>query len=430
MLDLEPARSTRRHAWISVALFAIVMLGQATNKYAVHSDSMWSLHLAMSVLREGNLDLDEYRPQVEAAGFFAVDSVAGHLRSYFPVAPSLVILPLLAPVDWVCRAAGTDLLPLTTGPRSARAESHVATVVVALATVVLCAALRAGGFTSGIAIIAALVFAFCTTVWSTASRALWQHGPSMLALSTALYSLFASQGRRTWFALAGFALGCAVIIRPTNGLPLVVLGSLVVWRHRAQMPAFASGAALPVLGFAVLNLATLGTVLPPYFQPQRVGDNAAFWEALAGNLVSPGRGLFVYSPVLLVAIGGLIAAMRTTGNDRVWGTAFAAIIALHWIAIASFPHWWGGHSYGPRLFTDTMPFFAWGLAFAFTCFARFPRRRARAAWAVTAVLIAIAFGIHYRGANSYAVHWWNTRPSDIDEDPRRLWDWGDPPFGR
>jgi hypothetical protein len=33
----------------------------------------------------------------------------------------------------------------------------------------------------------AMVFAFGTAAWSTASRGLWQHGPSMLCLAVAAY---------------------------------------------------------------------------------------------------------------------------------------------------------------------------------------------------------------------------------------------------
>jgi hypothetical protein len=55
-------------------------------------------------------------------------------------------------------------------------------------------------------------------------------------------------------------------------------------------------------------------VLPPYYLPGTavtVGDNSTFGEALLGNLISPARGLFVFSPVLIFAIGGFWLAMRT-----------------------------------------------------------------------------------------------------------------------
>jgi len=50
-------------------------------------------------------------------------------------------------------------------------------------------------------------------------------------------------------------------------------------------------------------------------------------EALLGNLVSPSRGLFVYTPVLLFAVAGAVARPRTPGGDglvsalvRSWGS--------------------------------------------------------------------------------------------------------------
>jgi hypothetical protein len=425
--------SARRHssagAWIAVALFLCVDLAQTTNKVAIHSDSMWSLHLAVSVLRQRNLDLDEYRSQVQGAGFYGTDSIGGHLYSYFPVGPSLAVLPLVAVADAVCRLVHVDLAPILTGPRSARAESHIAAFVVALTTVVLYAAFRLAAFDAGTALITALMFAFCTSVWSTASRALWQHGPSMLALSAALYLLMKPHATRRTTALLGVVLACAWIIRPTNAISLLVLTALVIHRRGRGAVGLLAG-VLPLGAFFILNLRVWHFPIPPYFHPSRIGiGQGSMLEALAGDLVSPARGLFVFSPVLLVAVYGMVTGLRNRLR-RDLNRALVAIIVLHWFVIASFPHWWGGHSYGPRLFTDMMPYFAYFFAVAMTGLQRFRAWPRRAAWVATALLAAMSFWIHCRGANSYPVHWWNSQPTNVDLHPERLWQWSDLQFLR
>jgi hypothetical protein len=383
----------------------------------------------MSIIRERNIDLDEYRPQVEAVNFFGVDSVGGHLYNFFPVGPSLAVLPLVASADVACKLARVDLLPHVTGAGSARLESHVAAIVVALTVVVLFAALQLAGFSPGIALASVLIFAFCTSVWSTASRALWQHGPSMLALSGALYSYLQSRGRPSRVAWAGFFLACAWIIRPTNIVPLVLFAYLVGWHSRHDRIRSLVAALVPLCLFFVLNATIWHSPLPPYFRPSRVGGNNSFFVALAGNLVSPARGLFVFSPVLVVAVYGMVVALRN-GTARAFHRVLIASVVLHWILISTFPHWWAGHSYGPRLFTDMMPYFAYFIAVALAHWATLAPRRRRAAWALTGLLAAASFWIQFRGANSYDVHWWNSRPTDVDQHPERVWDWHDLQFRR
>jgi hypothetical protein len=47
-----------------------------------------------------------------------------------------------------------------------------------------------------------------------------------------------------------------------------------------------------------------------------------------------------------------------------------------------------------------------------------------------AVLLALSFGIHFRGATNWDVHYWNTVPVNVDDYPERVWDWGDIQFLR
>jgi hypothetical protein len=52
----------------------------------------------------------------------------------------------------------------------------------------------------------ALLFAFCTPAWSTASRALWQHGGSTLLITVALLAFFKTEESSNWLGLAGASL--------------------------------------------------------------------------------------------------------------------------------------------------------------------------------------------------------------------------------
>src|SRR5205814_203854 len=63
-------------------------------------------------------------------------------------------------------------------------------------------------------------FAFGTAVWSTNSRSLYQHGPSLLFLTMAIAALLTR--RRSLVGLAGLLLGLAVyVLRKRLGPPLM-----------------------------------------------------------------------------------------------------------------------------------------------------------------------------------------------------------------
>src|SRR5262249_41557538 len=145
-------------------------------------------------------------------------------------------------------------------------------------------------------------------------------------------------------------------------------------------------------------------------------------EGLAGLLVSPSRGLLVYSPVLLFALGGAVLAF----GERVapllrWlaGAAGASVLML-----AGFSVWWGGHSFGPRLLADVLPILALLLLPVW------PRLQgSRPLRAVFLVLLGLSVGVQVVGAfyhpSSRSLDW-NTSPRDVDEAHDRLWDWTDP----
>ncbi len=100
------------------------------------------------------------------------------------------------------------------------------------------------------------------------------------------------------------------------------------------------------------------------------------------------------------------------------------------MVISSFPHWWAGHSFGPRSFTDMTPYLVWLLVPVVEWLAA-ERTKARPA-VLAAMVVCTAFSavVHFRGATDMAVHLWYPQPLDVDQHPERLWDWKDLMFFR
>jgi hypothetical protein len=408
-------------------LFIVVFVCHFEARVATSFDSGWSMPLALSLIEDGDLDLDEYRA-FATPGDYRLIEVDGHLRSRYPVASAI----LATPVVWVVKKMTWQLYNLRlrtvwlAGNWPKGLERLAASLCVAATTVLLFRLLLAQTGT-GIAVVSAWLFAFATSAFSVVSRAYWQHGPSILLLTLALFFWQKVEGDRHFLFWTGLTLALAYAVRPTNILGLVAFTLLALVLERRRSWPFFAGVAAILIPLSLFNLSYYGHALASY--PGGMAFSlGGLAEGLAGTLFSPGRGLFVYSPILLFAVWGMVVKRRQ-GDWRPLDTALLAVLLCHWLLISSWFSWWGGASFGPRLFADILPILVFFLPPAFVWIARpRPWRPLALALATTAALASLA--IHYVGAHRWAVWFWNNEPLSIEVEQTRLWDWRDPPFLR
>lgn len=405
---------------LPLLLALLVFLGHSHSPVSQSGDSGWAIPLSLSILREHDLDLDEYASQI-APSDSRVDRIDGHYFSYFPYGTSLLSLPFV----WLAMQFDPQLAD-PSQVAFPEMEVIIASAIIAITSLVMYAVARQRRLSVITAFATTILFAFGTSVWSTASRALWQHGPSILMLSLGLYLLGEAEKRPQRIQYVALPLAFAYIIRPTNSIALLVVSLYVFLCYRAYFWRYLLWGGAVAMLFVAINFSTFGALLPRYFLPERVGDTALFWTALAGNLISPARGLFVFTPItLLIGVGVVQRIRELTKIEKI----SVAIILLHWLLISTFPHWWGGWSYGPRFFTDMMPFF-WVLLFPLVL------NLGNVKWSASLPLVflplaAIGVFIHLQGATvteTYAP--WSALPVNVEKDHARLWNWKDPQFLR
>ena len=148
-----------------------------------------------------------------------------------------------------------------------------------------------------------------------------------------------------------------------------------------------------------------------------------------GNIISPSRGLFIFTPVFLFSFYGILLKLKSQSFE-ILDAALISIILLHWIVISSFPHWWGGYSIGPRFFTDMVPYFVYFLIPVVDRGICLGGLRQIMMIIMFAGSLAISFYAHHRSANSWRVPAWNQVPNCVDQNPSRVWDWSDIQFLR
>jgi hypothetical protein len=193
---------------------------------------------------------------------------------------------------------------------------------------------------------------------------------------------------------------------------------------------FAAAGVAAGLAYLAVNLSTYGSLQPGYYDPHRLFGSPTFLEGLAGNLVSPQRGLLVWSPVLLFAAVGAVVSLRRGTFGLLHGAAVAAIV-LHWLVISTLVPWYAGYSTGPRLFSDVLPFFVLLMIPAVAELGR--GGRAPVCWVgrgAFAVLLAWSLFTNTRGATRFETQLWNATPVSVHDDESRLWDWSDLQFLR
>jgi GT2 family glycosyltransferase len=263
-----------------------------------------------------------------------------------------------------------------------------------------------------------LAYGIGTSVWSVSSQTLWQHAPGEFFLALGMFCLF--RRSLSWGAFfAGFAFALAFMCRPTNSLA-VAAGFLVLLGDRRALARYVLGAAPVAVAFLLYNwhffdqFVTFGQVTALAARHKLEDSTVLFRHSLAaglaGVLVSPSRGVFVYSPVFVFSVWGASRIWK----ERRWLPLRAAAIAVAgiWLVTARWQGWWGGWCFGYRLVVDT------AILLAFLAVPVMERIRARRSTAVVAgLLLLFSTGIQLLGAFSYDVVGWNNRPGFVALSP-------------
>jgi hypothetical protein len=416
----------RRSAYfVTFGLFAFLVTLYVASPLRTSSDSRWSIHSALSLIEGRGGDLSDYLPVLKKNNFYNIEYPDGRPHTFFPIGVSILSAPIVAVVAVVDPSFKEMLREQISG----NLENLLASIFAAAAAVIFFWLVFNKFQRLTIALATTIIFSLCTSMWSTATRALWQHGPLVLMLVIAMLLLHRARKSPALIQFVSLPLGMAYLIRPTASIPIAVLTLYVLALYPRWFLRYMCWAMLIGAPWIAFNLAIYRAILPPYYLGLSYAGESSLSVALLGNLVSPSRGLFTYSPVLLFALTGFVFALRET-EGRLLHLAYGAIVIAMLIAISSVPAWWAGHSYGPRYTTDLIPFLAYFTAFNFRALAGFTPKWRAALLTGIGVLAAASLVIHAQGALQSTPMSWNYLPDNIDQNPSRLWDWSDPQFLR
>lgn len=182
------------------------------------------------------------------------------------------------------------------------------------------------------------------TDWWYQSRGFFSEVGAGAGLIGALY--FAE--RRRPYA-SSVILGLSLLFRPTNLL------ALPAWFYSMRRSGWREAPSIAFIlasisGLAYYNVMRFGSLIDFGYGTEGFTGNVPV--GLFGVLLSPGRSLFLYSPILIMAIVG---AAPLLARKRMLAWLVFGISAAYVLAVAGWDVWWGGKVWGSRLLTPIIP---------------------------------------------------------------------------
>jgi hypothetical protein len=416
------------HLLLGLSTLLIMGLTYLARVDVTTSDPALTLLLSQAIVQHGTITLDPYEGLVahryHLPSNYRIEQIDGHFYYLFPLAPSV----FMAPVVWVANLLGMDMLIHEN-------EYALQQVLASLSCgLIFLLIYRLGRYylAERSSLVIALISVMGSSLVSTLGTALWNlHFAVILVLLILL--LVAGHDSGQVARLNPYLLGALLFIsfwcRPTAA-PFILVVFVYVWfRQRSIIGPLALTAGGLLLLFAAWSWSIYGQPLSSYYLPARLAQNTTFWEAMYGNAFSPGRGLFVFSPFLLLVLGG---AAWQAGNLRRNLLFWLCLVwfGLFYVAISrKFPDWWGGNQYGPRLMTDGLPALI-GLTILLwrEISTRYERHTRYVVVGSYLALGLVGVFIHsYQGLYNPYTNQWNKRPN-VDLHPQYIFDWRYPQF--
>ena len=398
-----------RRAPLALALAAFLTLAWSGGGRIVGSDEVTMFQLSRAMLR-GSIAVPEGATLRGPDGRNYTKNTAGQ---------AVLALPFVGAGDLAAAAAGFP------EPRRELAARFVASFFNAAVTALLLAALyralrllRVG---APQAFAASVLLGFTTPLWIYA-KSFMAEPVEALGLLLALTGAARAGASPSRAEAAGgereAALGAFLAVSAKLGvlpLALACLGAAGFRRPRAWVVPLA-GVAAALAGHAAYNALRFGTPFETGYGAQ--ASLAAFttplWVGAYGLLLSSGKGVAWFAPMVWLAPAGLAAMLRSRahsdaarlGDDvRRAGWAVLAAWTVGVFVYGRFQHWGGDGSWGPRYLVPLLPLAALPVAFALQGASRWRRR---VAWAlgvlgllVTLGGVGIYFGAQMREAGDY-----------------------------
>jgi hypothetical protein len=422
MAELTARTPRRSRGWIAAGLWLVFLIVyNANGREMPAADSQAARFAAVMLARHQTLTLDGIvgRQQLYADRPAFAKDLSGHWRNAYPLPPVLEA----AAVAKVLQSVGALHLDSPAAP--AVVAKLTASLLASLAGLFAFLAARRFCGTAAAALVAT-AFALGTGMWPVASQTLWQHATAVCSAMAAIW-LWSSADRPGIGRLLaiGLLLGWSGAARPQTAPMVAILAAGVLYPVSASRRAAGLiGLIVPIAVFVGLNLYWFGDPQGGFPGVVRLNQSVHAvtsiwqwpWVGMAGLLLSPSRGLLIFSPIVLAVLAAPGARADPAHRSLLRWTAAAA--TAQFLIYSSFSVWWGGFTYGPRYCLDILPALVPAAAIGASRLAGASRTvRGVAVAALAWSILTAATGAFYFPHDN-----WNADPESVDRAHHRLWD--------
>ncbi len=337
---------------LSLFLLAIYLLTYSGDIHS--SDGLSMLSVTESLVKRDDYDTNQILWMGLQQGTFGR---GGELYSRKGIGTSLVALPLA----WLGLIAPFWGFVQTT--------LLLNVLVTALSGLLVFLYLRRLGYSWEVSLLVALLFGLGTMSWPYSKYFFSEPLTGLTLLATAYFLLCFKETRTTGdLALAGTSLGLAIATRlataaiaPLFLLPLLAYSLPDRVSYRRLIP-FLTAFLIPLILWGLLiggyNYLRFGNPLTTGYLPQE-SFRTPLLTGLAGLLISPGRGLFLYCPIFLAILPAFPIFL---GRHRIEGLFSLSLVTIYILLYSKWFMWHGGFAWGPRFLVPIIPFLVIPLA--------------------------------------------------------------------
>lgn len=383
----RPALSWQLAFWAGLLLFSLYLLSFSGRFHVMDEVAVFSV--GHNLARYGDSDINQliwtnhWTPH--PPGVWGGD---GNL--YTKKAPGISLL--VAPLIWLGHQVGVD---------GVHSGLLIGALTSALIGGLLVIWLMDLGIGRGVALATALGYGLATIAWVYA-RMIWSLPVVGLALTASAWAIWRAQARSVanaspshtprldtgWLWLAGLFAALTLILRYESllfiGLLSLYLWSLSGWRGllrgetMGRVGIFLLPSLLAAAGLLLFNQLRFRSLVDTGYTQELLFSPS--WLSLYGLTFSPGQGLFVYSPLLLLALPGAVLVQRRWGR---YGLLMLGLPVAGWLFYSTWFSWGGIWNWGPRFLLTILPLLMLPVAASLQAMIRWPWG---AGWLVAGIL--------------------------------------------
>ncbi|GFP28021.1 hypothetical protein HKBW3S33_01438 [Candidatus Hakubella thermalkaliphila] len=348
---LNPRRNICRKIYLSLFL-SLLTFFILTAPGAIHeADGISMYEVTKSIIEKGDFS-------VPSENVLGTPGLFGKSYSPFGIGQSILAIPLY--VLGKVLAAGVGLEPRF---MTKFTVSLFNPIVTALTCILISKFCQRFGLSLKTSIPISILYGLGTMAWNYSKTFFSDPLAGLLILGSAYIISLSINGKYMRnIALSGILLGVAVTTRIASivAIPafLIYLWSISPKSHRLErflrsVTLFSSIITFFLILVGVYNYVRFGSIFNTGYTYEYAGFETPLLQGLYGFLLSSGRSVFLFNPILILA---LIPIPKMFREHRKEFILFSLIVVSHLILYSTYRYWHSNPVWGPRYMLVAVPY--------------------------------------------------------------------------